>query len=181
MTKQKDRRDLYFEYLVNRLNPDEEFKKNYSCMLSYLYGKAFTYTLPLDENLAINGIGIRKAYISEEDLLEDAIVGDCSMLEMMLALGEACDYTVKHPADDLDAFKWFKLMLESMRLLPFSNKYFNATAVNSIIDTCLNRTFDQNGEGSFFSIKENRDEHDFREMTIWTQFLTYLRHNQPSE
>lgn len=163
--------DKYFDYLLEVLRVDDDFKKNYSILLSYLYSKPFRYSIPIDENLYLKGIELREKFPDHAPIIEK-----CSMLEMMTALSISCDYLMKDPKSKLNPERWFYVMLGSIGLDVFTNNNFDAVVVDSIIDICLDRNFENNGEGSFFTVPKDFEHEDFRKLSVWSQFMTYVNY-----
>ena len=164
-------KDEYYEYLLEVLRVDDEFKERYSLLLGYLYSKPFRYMIPIDENLYLKGLELRDRFPDREP-----VIAKCSMLEMMAALSISCDYLMKDPKSKLNPERWFYVMLDNMGLGAFNNNNFDAMVVDSIVDICLDRNFESNGEGSFFSVPIDFEHDDFRKLNIWSQFLTYINY-----
>lgn len=164
-------KDEYFDYLLDTLGVDDDFRKNYSILLQYLYSKPFRYSIPIDENLYLRGLELRDKfpdYIPEIDR--------CSVLEMMTALSISCDYLMKDPESHLNPERWFYVMVDSIGIEVFNNTTFDAMTVDTIMGICLDRKFEPNGEGSFFHVPNNFEHDDFRKLSVWSQFLCYANY-----
>ena len=67
---------------------------------------------------------------------------------------------------------WFWLMIDNLGLGNMVNSQFDSTKVDNIIDNFLNRTYEKNGKGGLFTIR-NCDT-DLRKVEIWYQLCWYL-------
>lgn len=166
----------YFEWLYNlvcenRCSEASSFRK----LLMYLHGVEFIFSIPMDENRAINGVELRWRYICEQgyprDILDD-LDGPCSVLEMMIALCFKCEDFMDDP-DIGDRFtQWFWHMIVSLGLGPMDDRSFNKNKVGAIIDRFLSRNYEPDGRGGLFTIR-NCDS-DLRQVEIWRQMCWYL-------
>lgn len=147
---------------------------NYSKLLDKLDRKAFIYSIPHDENRAIDGKLMRDKYAFSVGL--NALRSDttpCTVLEMMVALAVRCESTIMSNSEYGDrTCEWFHYMLKSLGLLPYSNNFYSETEVDEIISRFLNHEYSSDGKGALFEIKN--PPKDLRETEIWYQMSWYL-------
>lgn len=172
--------ELYFDFLVDIVCNRAEAKE-YSDVLEYLYNKPFYYTIMMDQNRESDGIALRERFANNYmnglyfvqimNLIDNR---DCSMLEMMVALA----YRMEKDILNDDSFgdqtgKWFWVMMENLDI-DKRNREFVYDDVNDKVDICLERGYDYEGHGSFFTVHNPRQ--DMRQTEIWYQanwWITY--------
>ena len=173
---ENDVKNEYFEWLYNlacRVNRPGaiSFRK----LLMYLHNTEFTYSIPMDENRALNGIELRWYFCRDELRYEpalDYLTGPCSVLEMMIALSFKCEEFMDDP-DIGDRFaQWFWHMIVSLGLGGMDDQSFKKSKVRESVTRFLDRDYDPNGKGGLFTIEHcNRD---LRDVEIWHQMCWYL-------
>lgn len=119
----------YFKWLVAKLDDGTRNLSRFQLLLQNLYLTRFYAVNPSDRNRAVDGTILRRKF-EEETGYEGSeasshLDGDCSVLEMMIALAERIEH------DYLKDFKkgsqvgtWFFVMLESLGLDKMDNKSF---------------------------------------------------------
>lgn len=143
---------------------------SYYKLLNYLHSKTFTYTLIMDENRAMDGIDLRYRFAGDDGRF---IVGDCSVLEMMVALSLRCEERIM--ADDEtgnQTGRWFWEMIDNLGLESMYDDNFDKVYADGIIYKFLNRKYSPDGDGGLFTVR-NRDV-DLRKVEIWYQMCWYL-------
>ena len=169
-----DDEQIWLEYcdwiLDEAVGIKESTKGNYGDLFVYLHNKPFEYYIPKDKNRAIDGLSLRK------DFMSDKVDRPCSVLEMLAAFSIRIDseYT-GDPKDPCPGYI-FEMLLNNLKLLEFENSNFNAEKVNKIVDIWLSRNFTKNGIGSIFPLK-GMPHTDQREIQIWDQLMFYLSEN----
>lgn len=168
----------YFEWMC-QLVCDEKHSdcSSYLRVLSYLHNRDFTYMFEFDGNRAEDGIDLRYRFAYENNY-DNALVlncldrGECSVLEMMVALALKCEEYMDDPEVGDQTGRWFWDMMHSLGLDRMTNLYFDESQAEEIIDIFLNRDYAPNGKGGLFTIRHY--EHDLREVEIWHQMCWYL-------
>lgn len=159
----------YYQWLVEKtgLNPGE-----YSSLLSALYYIPFRWSgnIRTDSNRAKDGLVLRCDYQAETGLLP-FVKGDCSVLEMLVALAIRIDDVLGTPGEThID--EWFQIMVGNLGLLEETNDYFSGYEVESTIDRWLDRDFSYNGKGGIFPMVNSPE--DQREIPLWDQMACYF-------
>lgn len=167
----------YFEWICQLI--EYPFKKaSYVWLLEFLYDTEFTYTLPMDENRAKDGIDLRYRFGYEQSYKRAEIVKHlddrpCSVLEMMAALAIRCE---KHIMDDPDignrTGKWFWDMIVSLGLENMDDSAFDERRAKNIISRFLKRKYRHDGKGGLFTV--SNCSYDMRMVEIWYQMCWYL-------
>ena len=142
---------------------------SYNMLLKYLNKKKFTYILPLDENRLLDGLDLRFRFADENSYYID---GDCSVLEMMVALSLRCEEHIMSD-DEIGnrTGRWFWEMIDNLGLESMYDN-FDKVYADKIIYRFLNREYEPNGDGGLFTV-HNRNV-DLRKVEIWYQLMWYL-------
>lgn len=167
----------YFEWMYNLVcekSPRGSFRK----LLSRLHDIEFIYIHPMDGNRAEDGIDLRYRFGYERNYPDYMIATyldnkPCSVLEMLIALDIRCEEHITFDPDAGDTFgKLFWVMLENLGLDDMTDRNFDLDQVDKIIDICLNREYERNGEGGLFVVDDRG--YDMRSVEIWYQMMRYL-------
>lgn len=165
--------DRYFDWLCGII-----FDPRYGKLLAYLHSVDFTYIIPMDGNRAEDGIEMRYRFAYDQGYdyrMIASYIDDrpCSVLEMLIALAVRCEEHITYDPDEGDRTgKWFWDMIESLGLLPMTDRRFDQGQIDYILNRFLNRDYEPNGEGGLFTVKHN--DRDMREIEIYYQMYAYL-------
>jgi len=171
--------DKYFDWLCNLVGsafPHRGF--TYHKLLLCLFHIDFTYSIPLDENRANDGVNLRYHFGKDYDIdiHEIAYYLDnrpCSVLEMMVALAVRCEEAImEDPKEGDRTGLWFWNMIINLELDSFDDSLFNEYQVRKIVDRFLNRQYEPSGKGGLFYVDD--PYHDLRHINIWYQMMWYL-------
>lgn len=175
-----DVKESYKDWLIYRVCSDRYLKnaRLYSKLLSFLLTREFYWSNPMDSNRETDGLNLRDLFLYEHpEFLDDAIyfetMGACTVLEMMVALAVRVEETIM--SDDIRGDrtgKWFWSMIESMQLDQMTDYNFDKEYIKAVLYRCLDRTYDYDGSGGFFTIPDSYQ--DMRDVEIWYQMLWYL-------
>lgn len=172
--------DEYFNWLKG-LVYGEYFaaERSFDKLLSLLNRIEFTYSIPMDQNRAEDGISLRYRYAittncpySPDDVLYE-INGPCSVLEMMIALSIRCEEDIMDDPGIGDRIKqWFWGMIVNLGLGGLHDGNFDQERAERVILRLLNRDYEPDGRGGLFTVRH--PFRDLRDVEIWTQLLWYL-------
>lgn len=177
MSPAKIRRD-YFEYLcekvgIGTVNP------SYFCLARDLHATPFTWTVPNDDNRAVDGEQLRldfryDCHRNEHIRLPD---GPCSIFEMLIALAKRIDFALSTPDDDRDhTARYFWEMIHNIGLISYNDddyaELYGKENVRGILEAFLTRDYCSNGEGGLFPLRYRVG--DQREMELWYQMNAYI-------
>lgn len=166
----------YFEWLCGLVCGHKYSNTvSYDKMLMRLHSIEFTYSIPMDENRAKDGVELRWQFALEYGMrdIPACLDGPCSVLEMMVALSLYCE---EHIMDDPHignrTGQWFWGMVVNLGLGAMTDNRFDKQFVDEAITRFLNRDYERNGKGGLFKV-DNCDR-DLRDMEIVHQLYRYL-------
>ena len=168
-------RTQYFDWLTNLVTRNRVSKQvSYNKLLNHLHDTKFRYSIPLDRNRASDGVDLRYRFASKLGYSpNDARVGPCTVLEMMVALSIRCEESIMDdPAIGDRVGQWFWNMIASLGLGGLYDTRYDPDYVDDILDIFLNRDYNPDGSGGLFTIRYC--DVDLRDVQIWTQMLWYL-------
>ena len=172
----------YFEWLCQKVTNDDSVTRGlYRKLLMELHTIKFVYSVPLDRNRAADGVGLRDRFaleITHNDFtkieeITSNIIGDCSVLEMMVALVLRCEETIMDDTRFGNRTEyWFWRMINNMHLSEFTDSKHDRSEIRRRVDIMLYRNYTPDGDGGLFFIPGIRG--DLRKIEIWSQMLWYL-------
>lgn len=171
--------ERYFDWLcrlvgmVSNRNPAQ----SHVLLAEKLFTRQFEDWLPNDDNRAEDGKLLREEFLIDQQLEESRLFEwldqDCSVLEMLVALSRrVADHTNWSPSDS------FWLLLTNLELEKYTDERFNSgvsRAVDFVIDTLNDRTYERDGRGGLFPLEDPPT--DQRKVEIWYQMSAYLMEN----
>lgn len=169
--------DEYFEWLVDLVTRDRFSQQiSFNKLLTQLHNTEFRYSIPLDQNRALDGIDLRYRFAAvygySDDVL-DVLPECCSMLEMMIALSIRCEeYIMDDPRVGDRTRQWFWGMVTSLGVGSFYDDRYDEDAVNEILQRFLDRDYEPDGRGGLFTVRHCAI--DLRDVEIWRQLMRYL-------
>lgn len=178
----------YFEWLSDIVLTNKKSKIVYAPLMRILSQKEFFWFINNDDNREADGKELRKkyeSYISSKGIPVKIMSQTlpCSMLEMLVALSIRVDGDIMYdPEYGDEPDKWFWLMMKNCGLQKATkseietNGIYGIKYVNHILNRILNRTYDYQGTGGLFPIKDHNCP-DQRETEIWYQLNRYLIEN----
>lgn len=166
--------DEYYNWLLNRIeDPDRPIVRKYTELLNALYSKRYEYRIARDSNRAMDGVDLRYEFGGifgySRHYIDRWLVGQCSMLELMVALSARCENEI---SGTTDAHVWFWLMVESLNLEGMDNDHFEPDYVNQALEDFMAGNYRRNGEGSLFTLKNTH--RDMRRLELWYQMHAFL-------
>lgn len=170
----------YFDWMYASVNtdPDGNVYTNYVELCHYLHSVNFNYILPMDSNRESDGITLRYHFGYEKDIPSSIIASEldcypCSVFEMMVALARRIEADVMGDNEFGNRTSvWFHAMLSSMGLDKFVDGSLNEDELELKLERCLNRQFEYNGKGGFFTLRN--PSRNLQEVEIWSQAMWFL-------
>ena len=174
--RRQDVLNQYFFWLTE-LVCDERHQRYYQHLLETLHETEFIWTVNNDENRAADGINLRARFSEDKGLdfreCRDILDGPCSLLEMMVGLACRCEDSIMGDEEYGDrTAKWFWIMIHNLELYDEDDGRYDDEYVQFVIESLLYRTYQRNGKGGLFYIKNCR--RDLRKVEIWYQMCWYL-------
>ena len=166
----------YFEWLYDSVCGDMFSSENsFRKLLMTLHNIDFRAIIETDENRESDGVYLRYrfAMTKDDESIADYICGNCSVLEMMVALAIRCEEAIMDdPKMGNRTSQWFWGMINSLGLSGMYDDNFDKDFVYEVVCRFLDRDYEPDGRGGLFTIK-NCDK-DLREVEIWYQLCWYL-------
>lgn len=172
MTREDRYKNLYFDYLCNLVLGNFAEGHSKKKLMSYLHKTEFTWSIPMDENRALDGLELRmhfnQRYPGSMEYIDD---GPCSMLEMLVALSQRIEIIMLSGAHGDRTSQWFWQMLHNMDISTMWDDRFDRRHVQACIDRFLDRDYEPNGKGGLFYLRDTTA--DLRKLDIWMQMCWY--------
>lgn len=170
----------YFQWLCEKVMGGMG-DHTYLFFLKRLHSHDFEIFVHNDENRAVDGQILRDRFSYEcldEDDSDESLNGECTVLEMMIALSERMSDIIEESPEYCFWEMVENLFPDDMEHLD-DDHYYQDTGrsyfVDKTIDTLVDRTYKRNGTGGLFPVKKSRK--DQRKIEIWYQMMSYLNEN----
>jgi len=162
----------YFRWLLDIIGDNFE-GKSYMLLLKHLYSTDYTeehyMMVPNDSNRYFDAIELRKEGCK-------CRYGDTvNLLEVMIAIAHHMDDNAYDMVLGEQPNKWFWELIENIELDEYDDEEYNKRNVDHICDTLLYRTYNFDGKGGLFPLKN--PGFDQRKVELWYQMETYLLDN----
>ena len=186
----------YFVWLVDFLSEDCycDYAQELETLCSILHDIPFKWSLWRDDNIAAYGTELRDAFLNDSrySQLEDVEELDkpCSVFEALCGLCERWYQDVMFEYDkDRETGLLFEELIENLGLghcldSTYGEKW-DLEFVHKVVENWLERTFEPDGFGSPFPIKNPKNlvgdcvRGDQRKVDIWYQLTAYWQENHP--
>ena len=154
--------------------------ENYWALFRHLHRTPFRWTVPNDDNRAMDGIALRDRFEYEEHYTYVGYAEDeCSVLELLVGMASRINDIMIGIEEEDQTPRWFWEIVSNLFLHNFTDdNFFNGGGrdeISDILDMFMDRTYTFNGEGGLFPLK-NTDV-DQREVELWYQMSAYLDEN----
>lgn len=165
----------YYRWLLDKIHFREY--GDYERVLLYLFGREFYWVVPMDRNRHDDGLALREDFAMERGFpmffWRGYLPDFCTVLEMMVALANACEERLMGDPDLGDrTYIWFWIMMNKLGLDSQTDRQFNEVHTRRVIDRVLERTFAPDGSGGFFGRLSRPG--DMRREEWWYQLNYYL-------
>lgn len=170
----------YFDWLCDLVHREDW--KGYVSLLGELHRLIFVPRIEHDENRSADGIELRERYLVEEQWedCEEALAGECSVLEMLVALANRMAFELASAdiseADQATMSNCFWEMIRNLGLEPYDDSQFEELNggyfTARVIDEFVNRKYSENGIGGIFPLAFA--EEDQRYVELWYQMQNYI-------
>lgn len=165
-------------------------RKNYRKLCQYLHDRwEFRWTIPNDDNRQEDGYDLRYQFLEfyeAEGIAFSQLAVDrflekpVSVFEVLVALTYRMDFQLYDKDLPPRNPKWFAEMLDNLGIADLINSGFTHVAmldVDRVMQTLLDRTYAENGEGSLFPLDHPGD--DMTKVEIWYQLMSYVMEKYP--
>lgn len=173
----------YFNWLCEMVHIDSHECWN---MAKDLHSIEFTWSIPMDENRAMDGVELREDFFRDNLHIDsgylDYMDEPCSVLEMFIALAKRINFLMDDPYEYRSRVSdYFWEIVHNLSLDEYTDDvYYSCNGnydLNLIIDCLLNREYEWNGVGGMFPLRHTVS--DQTEVEIWSQMQEYLEENYP--
>jgi hypothetical protein len=156
----------------------------YGRLFYILFNKEFTWTVPNDGNRLEDGKILRDIFNNEFATGTRILVDHdfpCSVLEVLISVAKRIEDIMYEPEEGNRTLVWLWLMITNLGLEFFTDKVYRNNrsgfdrAVEEILRTFIDRTYDRKGKGGLFPLRKPR--HDQRKVEIWYQMQEFLDEN----
>ena len=105
--------------------------------------------------------------------IREALSGECSVLEMMVALAVHCEqHIMDNPKYGDRTGQWFWQMIANLGLSDQTDDRYDRKYVVSVLNNFLDRRYEPDGTGGLFRIRDSKE--DMRKLEIFHQLCRYL-------
>lgn len=165
----------YYRWLLDKIRMRDY--GHYERVLHYMFNREFYWVVPMDRNRYIDGLALRDEFAMEVGIQpyfwRGYLPDWCTVLEMMVALAEACEDRLMGDPDFGDRTHiWFWIMMNKLDLDSFTDVRFNEDCVEKIINRVLERSFQPDGKGGLFGRLKHGG--DMRDIEWWYQLNYYI-------
>jgi hypothetical protein len=161
----------YYEWLIDQI--DAPRHKNFSDLFERMHNFEFVWTVPNDDNREQDALDLRGEFL--EGSAAKLLLGGATMLEILVALSRRVAFTA---GGSEKAWAW--KLLKNLHLHRMHDPLSDAQKrrVDDILYAVVWRTYERNGEGGFFPMKNSLD--DQTKVEIWYQLNAYVMEMEDS-
>ena len=131
-------KERYFHWLLKFIGNGYCRKNSYFELLEYLFNTEYYWSIPMDENRAVDGIDLRYHFVVECNEDQDAsyvyLSGPPSVLEVLIALSIKMESIARGTIDLSKAGQWFWGMIKSLDILDCYDGNFDENKVEYFLD-----------------------------------------------
>lgn len=158
----------YFDWLISQVSSrhNKNPSRTYTMLLEQLHRKPFEWSVPNDDNRVEDGLELRYEFLNGPVDDHDG----CTFLEMLLALSRRVAFEEDGAVGD-----WFWHLMENLELRQYNDETyseFDQIYIDHILNRVIDRTYDFDGLGGLFPLKEAHQ--DQRKIELWYQMSSYL-------
>jgi hypothetical protein len=174
----------YFNWLYRHIGAVTDPNPSHSHFLlaEQLHNKTFEWFVPNDDNRARDGMRLRDDFADTGHAWgrSQFIFSACTMLEMFIALAKRMDYEITEYAHEDGVGRIFWHLMNNLELDGYTDEVymsdpFASARVEAALERVNKRTYDYNGNGGIFPLREPRQ--DQRKTEIWYQCAAYILEN----
>ena len=137
-----------------------------------MYQTEFTWTVPNDDNRVWDGRDLREEFLAEEEDIRNALwlSEECSMLEMLVALGRRVSFESQG-----EPYDWYWEMITNLGLYSCNDDSYDDSMsehVDSVLQVLIERNYGKGGKGGLFPLR--KPDKDQTKVEIWHQMSSYL-------
>jgi hypothetical protein len=156
----------YFEWLVNQIHLEMDFRNQFIPLFDHLHRKEFIWLVPHDDNRVADGYALRAEFMGG---VHHAFPFGVSTLEVLVGLSRRVAFQT-----DGEPEWWAWKLIENLKLDKMKQDiaYEKKDKIDKILDDLIYRRYKPNGEGGFFPLPDTDD--DQTKVEIWRQMSAYV-------
>ena len=169
--------DPYFQWLCKKIGIPS--KRAYIHLAAELHSLIFQpgNAIATDANRANDGLHLRVQFIERYGMRGSSESrGPCTMLEFLIGLAGRMAFIMGEEGNPLHTSYYFWQMIINLRLMKLSDEKFEELNgeffVQEAVDRVLFRTYEADGRGGLFPLKDPKK--DQRTVEIWYQMQEWL-------
>lgn len=175
----------YFHFLYGKIADGNNYRK----LCRYLNGFEFTFFVPNDDNRHSDGYDLRYQFLEyltdigqpiTQRQIDNLLENPVSVFEVLVALTDRMDFQLYDNEIPPRNPTWFQEMLTNLGISDLVDRKWSYVAerdTERVIRMLLDRTYDENGEGSLFPLEHPRE--DMTRVEIWYQMMAYILEKYP--
>lgn len=150
----------------------------YNHLLTYLFSRDFHWSVPRDENRAIDGVHLREVFTDQYGY-SSGMDGPCTVLEMLIALSVRASEDILWDGENNWTPFIFWTMINNLGLIDAIDNNFYQHFVEEKIDIFLDRKYDKNGFGGLFlpSHFYSQIPKKWENLEVWDQMNVWINDN----
>jgi hypothetical protein len=168
MTKFATNEDAYFQWLVSQVQIEQNGNRprTYHELMEQLHNREFVWIVPNDDNRVADGFDLRLEFLRGGQYRFPFGV---STLEVIVALSRRLEFNAEGPSRE-----WAWQLIKNLRLHKMADplSFYKRKKIDEILDNLIWRTYQRNGLGGFFPLKDTDD--DQTKIEIWYQMSAYI-------
>lgn len=164
----------YKGWLLDTVGFDRPY---YEKLMDYLHNRLFVFFIDFDANRAQDGVDLRDLFGLDIGYPNLEFNCNCCVLEMLVSLALRIENEYIGDPKEEHPERIFWEMIRNLGLSRYRDGRFDRNEVEQIVNIWLYRTFDYNGDGSIFPLRNPRT--DQRQIEIWSEMNEYLTEKYP--
>lgn len=155
----------YFEWLTSQV--DIRTDHTYIYVFERMHNLEFVWTIPNDDNRIQDAIDLRLEFLDSE--MGHLNLAGATLLEILISVSRRVEFTAGGVAD-----LWAWKLLKNLKLtkMPDPVSDTNAQRIDDILYALVWRTYEPDGRGGFFPLKNPKE--DQTKVEIWYQLNAYV-------
>lgn len=158
----------YYEWLISQVRIRNG--KSYRDLFEMMHNLEFHWTVPNDDNRVQDGLDLRHEFYETMQKRNLTLnLGGVTVLEILISLSRRTAFTAGGTPED-----WAWKLLKNLQLTKKPDRLTEEeiVEVNDILDALIWRTYERDGRGGFFPLKN--PEEDQTKVEIWYQMNQYV-------
>lgn len=163
----------YFAWLTSQIRTPPR-RRTYNELFDRLHSIEFVVmpSIQHDENRVADALYLRQEFAEGENFTPSLVA--VSVLEIIVALSRRLEFLTSWAAD---AWAWKLIKNLHLHSMYDPLTHHKADILDQTIERLIWRTYEENGQGGFFPLKE--PEEDQRQIEIWYQMNAYVIEMNP--